>query len=57
MDDKNDELDPIKKYGKRYGKHSVWWWIVVYVIAAIIVYGIVYLIFFRSTGGSSVPGY
>jgi hypothetical protein len=57
MEDKSSEVDPLKKYGKGYGKHSVWFWMVVYVIAAIIVYGIIYLLFFRGTGGSGVPGY
>jgi hypothetical protein len=57
MNGKYDDDDQLKKYGKGYGKRSIWFWIIVYVIAAIIVYGIIYLLFFRNTGSSSLPGY
>ena len=43
------EQQPTKGYGKR----PVWQWAVIYLIAAIIIYGIIYLVFFRKSGGGS----
>lgn len=44
--------DNDQKPSKGYGKRSIWFWVVVYVIIAIIVYGLIYLLFFRKSGGT-----
>ncbi|HVW23498.1 MAG TPA: hypothetical protein VHB51_03410 [Candidatus Saccharimonadales bacterium] len=45
-----------KTPSKGYGKHSKGYWVLVYVVAAIIIYGLIYLIFFN-TSGSTGGGY
>ena len=47
------EQEPSQKPTKGYGKRPIWQWILIYVVVAIIVYGLVYLIFFHKSGGTS----
>lgn len=50
MESQNGQ-SPKQKPTKGYGKRPLGQWILIYVIVAIIVYGLVYLLFFRKTGG------
>lgn len=46
------EKQPSKPPGA-YGKRPLWQWIALYVVVAAIVYAIIYLVFFRKSGGST----
>ncbi|HVI60665.1 MAG TPA: hypothetical protein VM535_00750 [Candidatus Saccharimonadales bacterium] len=43
-----------QKPSKGYGKRPVWQWVLIYVIIAAIVYGLIYFLFIRDSGGTSV---
>jgi len=53
MNDQDTEPKPTKGYGKR----PIWQWVVLYLILAAIVYGLIYFMFFRSTGSTGGFGY
>ncbi len=40
-----------QKSTKGYGKRPVWQWVVIYLVIAVVVYGLIYLLFIRSSGG------
>lgn len=50
MDEENKTHEPVKNYGKR----PLWQWIVIYVVIAIVVYGLIYYMFIRDSGGTSI---
>ncbi|MGZ6005268.1 MAG: hypothetical protein ACXWLH_03890 [Candidatus Saccharimonadales bacterium] len=50
--DPQEEKSP-EKPKKGYGKRSALQWVIIYVVAAVIVYGLVYLIFFHKSNGTS----
>ncbi len=39
-----------QKPSKSYGKRPMWQWILIYLVVAIIVYGLIYVLFIRSSG-------
>jgi hypothetical protein len=47
------EQTPSKGYGK-YGKRPIWQWILLYLIIGSIIYFIVYLLFFKDSGGGGL---
>lgn len=52
MDPEQDSKQAANKPSKGYGKRPMWQWVLIYIIAAIVVYGLIYLIFFKSSGTS-----
>lgn len=48
MEDNQSKTE--EKYGQGYGgKRPLWQWILIYLIIGVIVYGVIYLLFLRST--------
>ncbi len=37
---------------KSYAKRPLWQWILIYVVVAVVVYGLIWLLFLRSSGSS-----
>ena len=40
-----------QKPNKSYGKRPVWQWVLIYAVIAVVVYGLIYILFIRSSNG------